>query len=81
MPKVRSAGDTISMSYDLEYGKSQIEIHQNDIDENWNVLIHDDLLATGGTSNIRFLELLLNLNTKIIGFSFCCKFLILKGKK
>ena len=72
-------GDTISMSYDLEYGKSQIEIHQNDIDENWNVLIHDDLLATGGTA-CAAAELLLNLNAEIAGFSFVVNLQFLKGK-
>ena len=66
------------MSYDLEYGKSQIEIHQNDIDENWNVLIHDDLL-TGGTIELAA-ELLLNLNAKIAGFSFVVNLQFLKGK-
>ena len=41
---------TLKYSYDLEYGSSEVEIHADDIKENWNVLIHDDLLATGGTA-------------------------------
>ena len=41
---------TISQDYDLEYGKSIIEVHIDSIKPNQNVLIHDDLLATGGTA-------------------------------
>jgi adenine phosphoribosyltransferase len=41
--------DTIEESYDLEYGKAVVEMHKDSIDENDVVLIHDDLLATGGT--------------------------------
>ena len=72
-------GDTISKSYDLEYGKSQIEIHRHDVEENWNVIIHDDLLATGGTA-CAAAELILNLNAKIAGFSFVVNLQFLEGK-
>ena len=40
---------TISESFTKEYGKDSIEIHVDAIDENGVVLIHDDLLATGGS--------------------------------
>ncbi len=62
-------GETIKYSYDLEYGRSEIEIHKNDISKNWNVLVHDDLLATGGTAAAAA-ELINNLNANIYGFSF-----------
>ena len=42
---------TISQDYDLEYGKDSLELHKDSIKENYNVLIIDDLLATGGTAN------------------------------
>jgi len=42
-------GDTISYTYDLEYGTSTIEIHDGVIKPGDKVLLHDDLLATGGT--------------------------------
>ncbi|MDA3811224.1 MAG: adenine phosphoribosyltransferase [Spirochaetaceae bacterium] len=42
-------GDTIKTSYKLEYGEAEIEIHTADITKGHNVLIVDDLLATGGT--------------------------------
>ena len=40
---------TVQESYEKEYGVDTIEIHQDSIDENDIVLLHDDLLATGGT--------------------------------
>ena len=42
--------DTISQSYELEYGTDTIEIHKDAISTEDVVLIHDDLLATGGTA-------------------------------
>lgn len=42
-------GEMVSESFDKEYGKDSVEIHVGAIDENDVVLIHDDLLATGGT--------------------------------
>ena len=44
-------GETIKYKYDLEYGSSEVEIHKSDIKKGWNVVVHDDLLATGGTAN------------------------------
>ena len=43
-------GDTLKYKYDLEYGSSEVEIHKSDIKKGWNVVIHDDLIATGGTA-------------------------------
>ena len=41
--------DTVQQSYEKEYGSDTIEIHSDAIDENDVILLHDDLLATGGT--------------------------------
>lgn len=41
--------ETLEESYDKEYGKDTIQIHKDALDENDVVLLHDDLLATGGT--------------------------------
>lgn len=50
---VRKAGklpcDTVSMSYDLEYGKATIEMHKDSIKPGQKVILVDDLIATGGT--------------------------------
>ena len=43
--------ETFNQSYELEYGSDSLEIHTDALDENDIVLIHDDLLATGGTVN------------------------------
>ena len=41
--------ETVSASYDLEYGKNEVHIHADSIKPGENVVIIDDLLATGGT--------------------------------
>ena len=43
-------GETIQINYELEYGTAAIEVHKGFIKEGQRVLIHDDLLATGGTA-------------------------------
>ncbi len=51
---IRKAGklprETVSVSYDLEYGKATIEMHKDSIKPGQRVLIVDDLIATGGTT-------------------------------
>lgn len=50
MPQARQiAGRDRQPIFEKEYGTDTIEIHKDSIDENDVVLIHDDLLATGGT--------------------------------
>jgi adenine phosphoribosyltransferase len=43
--------ETYKVSYDLEYGSDMLEIHKDSIEENDVVLLHDDLLATGGSAS------------------------------
>ena len=69
---------TVSYAYDLEYGSAEIEMHKGAIKENWNVLIHDDLLATGGTAAAAA-ELIRLEKGKIAGFSFVIDLTFLKG--
>jgi len=47
--KGKLPGDTISVSYALEYGEAEVEIHTNALEPGARVLIIDDLIATGGT--------------------------------
>lgn len=79
---IRKAGKlpraTLSESYALEYGTATIEIHQDAIKPNWKVLIHDDLLATGGTA-LAAAKLVNQLGT-IAGFSFLVELDFLKGR-
>lgn len=60
---------TVSHKYDLEYGSAEIEIHADAIKEGANILIHDDLLATGGTASAAA-EVILKQNAHVAGFSF-----------
>jgi adenine phosphoribosyltransferase len=61
----------ISETYDLEYGTDTIEMHSDAISEEDVVLIHDDLLATGGTANAVY-NILRRIGVQNIYFSFVC---------
>ena len=70
---------TISHAYDLEYGSAIIEMHSDAIKSGWNVLIHDDLLATGGTANAAA-ELIKSVGANTVGFSFLVDLTFLNGQ-
>ena len=67
--KGKLPADVLSESYELEYGVDTIEIHVDALNEDDVVLIHDDLLATGGTA-LAALYLVQQLKVKKIYFSF-----------
>jgi adenine phosphoribosyltransferase len=69
--KGKLPSETFSEEYDLEYGVDSVEIHTDALDENDVVLIHDDLLATGGTA-CAALNLVKRMGVKNIYFSFIC---------
>ena len=71
--------ETISESYGKEYGRDTIEIHKDAIDENDVVLIHDDLLATGGTMLAAY-NLVKKLNPKKVYVNFLIELEGLKGR-
>lgn len=71
---------TISHSYDLEYGSATVEMHIDSIKPNWKVIVHDDLLATGGTAAAAA-ELIKKQNASVAGFSFMVGLNFLEGKK
>ena len=70
----------VSKSYQLEYGTDTIEIHQDAISDKDVVLIHDDVLATGGTAFAAW-ELIKQFNPKNIYFSFLCDLKFLNNQK
>ena len=72
--------ETISKSYSKEYGTDTIEIHKDAIDENDVVLIHDDLLATGGTMLAAY-NLVKKLNPKKVMINFIIELEGLKGRE
>ena len=72
--------ETVNHSYDLEYGSAEIEIHIDAVKPNQNILIHDDLLATGGTAAAAA-ELITKIGGSVAGFSFLVELSFLGGKQ
>ena len=72
--------DTVSESFTKEYGVDTIEVHVDAIEEGDVVLLHDDLLATGGTMYAAYL-LAKRFNPKKIYVSFIAELEFLKGRE
>ena len=71
--------ETIKKSYAKEYGIDTIEIHRDAIDENDVVVLHDDLLATGGTMAAAY-ELVMSMKPKKVYISFIIELENLNGR-
>lgn len=72
-------GETFKVSYTLEYGSTEMHVHKDALDNLQNVLIIDDLLATGGTA-LAAIELIEKFeNKKIVGAGFIINLPELKG--
>lgn len=71
--------DTLKKSYSKEYGTDTIEIHRDAITEDDVVVLHDDLLATGGTMAAAY-ELVKSMNPKKIYISFIVELEFLNGR-
>lgn len=69
-----------SVTYELEYGTDNLEIHQDAISAGSKVVIVDDLLATGGTASAT-IELLNKMNVEVLGCVFVIELLALDGRK
>ena len=78
--KGKLPAETISETYDLEYGTATIEIHRDAFVPGTKVLIHDDLLATGGTVEAAA-KLVTQLGGEVAGFSFIIALGFLKGEE
>ena len=86
--KNKLPADTHSVNFELEYGTATIEIHKDSIKKNDNILIIDDLIATGGTAEAAA-KLVEISNGNVSAFIFvinlfdlgCCNKLIKKGYK
>tara|TARA_B110000211_G_scaffold205888_1_gene240455 strand:- start:156 stop:692 length:537 start_codon:yes stop_codon:yes gene_type:complete len=72
--------DKISGSYDLEYDSAELEMHTDSINRGDRVLIHDDLLATGGTAEC-VSQLVKKLGGEVIGCTFIINLDFLQGRK
>ncbi len=71
--------DTISVSYDKEYGTDTIEMHRDAIEPGDVVVIHDDLLATGGTMLAAY-KMVKSMNPKMVYINFVCTLKGLNGR-
>ena len=72
--------ETLTVEYALEYGSNTLEIHRDAIEPGQNVLIVDDLLATGGTVR-GTIELVERLKGKVVGLGFLVELEFLKGRE
>ncbi len=81
---IRKAGklpyDTINVSYDLEYGSATMEMHADTLSQGDRVLVHDDLLATGGSATAAA-KLIQKAGGEVAGFSFLVTLDFLKGRE
>ena len=73
-------GETLKFKYDLEYGSAEVEVHKSDIQKGWNVVVHDDLLATGGTACAAS-ELMQQLGANVAAFAFVISLDFLNGNE
>lgn len=71
---------TRSVSYDLEYGSAALEVVEHHIEEGMRILIHDDVLATGGTANATA-QLVESLGGTVAQFNFLVELDFLNGRE
>lgn len=72
--------ETVSASYQLEYGASALELHTDAVARGRRVLVHDDLLATGGTA-ATLCELVEQLGGEVAGCGFLVELAFLNGRE
>ncbi len=73
-------GETVSAEYTLEYGLDALEVHADALAGGARVLVHDDLLATGGTARA-LCDLVTELGGHILGCAFLVELSFLGGRK
>jgi adenine phosphoribosyltransferase len=72
--------ETVSAEYLLEYGAGQLELHTDAVASGRRVLVHDDLLATGGTA-AALCDLVEQLGGEVVGCGFLVELAYLKGRE
>ncbi len=81
---IRKAGklprETVSVEYELEYGRATIEMHKDSIKPGQRVLIVDDLIATGGTTRA-MIDLIEGLGGVVVGVVVLIELAGLKGRE
>ena len=72
--------ETVAMEYDLEYGTATIEMHKDSVKKGQKVLIVDDLIATGGTTEA-MIKLIESLGGEVVGVVVLIELAGLKGRE
>ena len=72
--------ETVSVRYGLEYGVDELHLHADALSGGTRVLIHDDLLATGGTSKAK-IDLVQQLGGRVVGCAFVVELAFLEGRR
>lgn len=72
--------ETVSIDYDLEYGKATIEMHKDSVKKGQKVLVVDDLIATGGTTEA-MIKLIESLGGEVVGVVVLMELAGLKGRE
>lgn len=72
--------ETVSYKYDLEYGSAEIEMHVDAVSKNQNILLHDDLLATGGSASAAA-ELIQMQGANVTAINFLVELSFLNGRE
>jgi adenine phosphoribosyltransferase len=78
--KGKLPSETVSVDYDLEYGKATIEMHKDSIKSGQKVLVVDDLIATGGTTQA-MIKLVESLGGVVVGVVVMMELAGLKGRE
>ena len=78
--KGKLPGAVSGMSYSLEYGNAEIEIQKTALTSNERVVLHDDVLATGGTAHAAA-QLIKSTGAELVAFSFLMELNFLKGRE
>jgi adenine phosphoribosyltransferase len=71
---------TVSVKYALEYGFDALELHADAIKPGTRVIVHDDLLATGGTARAK-VDLVEQLGGEVVGLAFLIELEFLNGRE
>ena len=71
--------DTVEATYDLEYGTDSLQIHADALSKGTRVIVHDDVLATGGTARAKT-ELVERLGGEVVGVLFVVELTFLNGR-
>jgi adenine phosphoribosyltransferase len=70
----------VSVKYALEYGFDALELHADAIKPGTRVIVHDDLLATGGTARAK-VDLVEQMGGEVVGLAFVIELEFLKGRE